>query len=108
MTPESVQLEPIHLALTVLSMVGGLVWATIGITRALKSDGEKTRADGEARAVRTHERIDDLRQHIDDKCVAKDVFHSELRRVDDALRERDQIHADLSSRLGCPTRGDGL
>jgi len=104
--PDVYHLEPVHIILTVLSMVGAVIWATWRFTRTIKSDGEKTRADGEARAVRTHERIDALRKHIDDKCVSKEVYNSDLRRLDDAIRERDQLHADLSSRLGCSGRGE--
>lgn len=99
-------IEVADLALT----AGGLILTIVGgqyvVMRNMKLDGDRTRKEGEDRAVRTHERLDNLRQHIDDKCVSKEVYHSDLRRLDDAIRERDQLHADLSSRLGCPSRGE--
>lgn len=86
-----------------VAFVGGFV----GFARSVGAKLDASNAASEARAVVTHQRIDDVRKHIDDKCVSKEVYAADLRRIDDALVERDRIHQELSNRLNCPAaRGE--
>ncbi len=81
------------------AIIGGL-WAVYG---AIKGQFEVTRAESESRAVRTHNRIEDLGKEVRDNFVHRDVFSAELRRVDDALAMRDRQHAELAARpAACP------
>lgn len=80
------------------TVLAGL-WAVYG---AIKRQFEKAAEAGEQRAIRTHERIDKLGEHISQTYLPREVHKAEMRRVDDALRERERQLAELSARLQCP------
>lgn len=80
------------------TILAGL-WAVYG---QIKRQFEKTRTESEARAVRTHERIDDLRRDIRDHYTTRELHEATTRRLDEALHERDRQLADIAARLNCP------
>lgn len=83
---------------TAATLLGGL-WAVYG---AIKRQFDKAAELGEDRARRTHQRIDNLREDIHETYLPREVHAADMRRLSDALEERDRLHADLAARLNCP------
>lgn len=75
------------------------LWAIYG---AIKKQFDAASEAGEARAVRTHQRIDDLHRDMRENFTPRDVHAVEIRRLDEALHERDRQLSELAGRLHCP------
>ncbi len=83
---------------TAAAIFSGL-WAVYG---AIKKQFDKASELGEDRARRTHARIDTLRDDIHEKYLPREVHAADMRRMDEAIGERDRQIEDLAERLNCP------
>ncbi|EME71379.1 hypothetical protein H261_03183 [Paramagnetospirillum caucaseum] len=75
------------------------LWAVHG---AIKREFQRAAELGERRTARTHDRIESLGSHISQTYLPLAVHAAEMRRVDEALEERDRQLEDLSARVPCP------
>lgn len=75
------------------------MWAVYG---AIKKQFDKAAKAGEARVVRTHQRIDEMHRDVRENFTPRDLHAVEIRRLDQALDERDRQLAELAGRLHCP------
>lgn len=100
MSPDSAITWPMLATLFgILAPVLAGLWAIHG---AVKKQFEQTNQKSEDRAVRTHQRIDQLREDIHETYTPREVHAAEVRRLDEAMHERDRQIEDLNGRLECP------
>jgi len=85
--------------LVAVGIICGGLWTVYG---AIKKQFDRAATLGEERTTRTHALIENLRAHIGATYVPLAVHASELRRLDDALEERDRQINDLAERMPCP------
>ncbi|HLN23836.1 MAG TPA: hypothetical protein VK558_07615 [Patescibacteria group bacterium] len=93
--------EALAAIVAALVAVGSGGWALLG---ALKKEFENTRRDSTAGRQRLYERMDAVLKEVRDSFIHRDVYHADMRRLDEALDERDRQINDLSGRInnGCP------
>lgn len=77
-----------------------------GLRRDLSGQIEATRKESADGRKRVHERLDDLRNHMDANFVRRDVYEADRRAMQHALEETSLIATRLSGRI-CPIEADG-
>ena len=79
--------------------------AGAGLRRDLSGQIETTRKESADGRKRMHERLDDLRTHMDTHFVRRDVYEADRRAVQHALEENSLIATRLAGRI-CPIEAD--
>jgi len=102
MPDQPITWQMLTLVLGGIASIAAGAWALLG---AMKKEFENTRKESNAGRQRLYDRVDDFGREIRETYTPRDLFHSELRRVGDALEERDRQIFDLSARVNagpCP------
>ena len=85
-----------------LTAIVAAITGVLSLTSSIRKQFDVSRKESEARAARTHARIDDMRAHMGENFVSIGAYAADQRRIDDALQERDRQMNDLNNRLNCP------